>query len=471
MHVAIAGGGLAGLTCAKVLVEARHQVTLFEGMPFLGGRASTYRDDDGDWVEQGLHLFLGTYSEFLQVLEDIGQRPDDILFWMKELRVQDPEGPKARYGINPLKAPLRTALAAAGQNRFLGPRDKLSLLPLAAPGLLPLALLERAFDDMTVVEWWRKARGSEAVLERVLRPFCRGIQFTDADQFSAYNFLTWVHHAARALPDAFAGGYVGARDDTIFRPFGRYLWQRGARIHTRQKLSGVRFSTLDPARARQVEALELEGGDSMTADAYVLAVPVWAVVPLLPEELFADPFFGALRDLPVAPAISVQLWFSEQVVDTSCFTLVGRSLTPVYQDQSTNAYPHEDGSRLSVIVAPADGLLAHSDEELVKLTLASLRRVQPRIRKDLLQKSVVLKHTQHLVRPLPGVMRRRPDQATPVGNLFFAGDWTQQPYLGSQEGAVRSGKACAEKLLERFEGKEADDTRAPTTGTYRGRAP
>lgn len=449
MHVAIAGGGLAGLTCAKVLVDAGHDVTVLEGMPYLGGRASTYRDDDGDWIEQGLHLFLGVYSELQGVLRDIGRRPDeDVLFWMDEIRVQDPEGEEARYGMNPLRAPLKTLLAAAGQNRFLGPLDKLSIAPLAAPSLLPLALLERGFDGMTIVDWWRRTRGSEEVLERVIRPVCRAIQFTDADDFSAYNFLTWLHHVTRGLPQNLAGGYVGARDDTIFRPFGRYLTDRGATLRTRAKLERIRFDHLDFAHRRRVRAFVLEGGEEITADAFVAAVPVWALVRLLPESFFEEPFFRGLKELPVAPAISVQLWFDEQVVDTPHFTLVGRTLTPVYQDQSTNAYPHARGSRLSVIVSPADELLARDDMEIVALTLTSLARVQPRIRPDLVTKRVVLKHARHLVRPLPGAMTKRPGQVTPVPNLFFAGDWTQQPFFGSQEGAVRSGKACGEKLLE-----------------------
>ena len=131
MHIAIAGGGLGGLSVAKVLVDAGHEVTLVEGQAFLGGRASTYRDSDGDWIEQGLHLCLGVYSEFLGLLRDIGRRPDeDVLFWMDEIRVQDPEGKEARYGMNPLRSPLKTLLSAAGQNGFLGPLDKLSILPL-----------------------------------------------------------------------------------------------------------------------------------------------------------------------------------------------------------------------------------------------------------------------------------------------------------------------------------------------------
>ncbi|HYX39332.1 MAG TPA: FAD-dependent oxidoreductase [Oligoflexus sp.] len=79
-HVVIAGGGLGGLTCAKSLVDHGHQVTVLEGLHFLGGRASTYRDKDGDWVEQGLHLFLGTYSKFKELLQEIAQPPDQTLF-------------------------------------------------------------------------------------------------------------------------------------------------------------------------------------------------------------------------------------------------------------------------------------------------------------------------------------------------------------------------------------------------------
>ncbi len=96
--VAIAGGGLGGLTCAKYLVDAGLEVSIFEGLPYLGGRASTFRDTDGEWVEQGLHLFLGTYREFRPLLQEIGAPPDDVLFWMDQINLQDPEGPQATYG-------------------------------------------------------------------------------------------------------------------------------------------------------------------------------------------------------------------------------------------------------------------------------------------------------------------------------------------------------------------------------------
>jgi 15-cis-phytoene desaturase len=181
-RVLIAGGGLAGLACAKYLVDAGVEVEVLEALPYLGGRASTFRDDDGDWVEQGLHLFLGAYSEFRKLLREIGQPARDVLFWHDEVFFAEPNGPQAVFGVNPLYAPLRTLGGALGNNDYLNVRDKLSLLPLIAPAFQSMKKLRR-YDDRTVAQHWQKTSGRDRVLERLLQPFCRAIQFTDAADY------------------------------------------------------------------------------------------------------------------------------------------------------------------------------------------------------------------------------------------------------------------------------------------------
>jgi zeta-carotene desaturase len=42
--------------------------------------------------------------------------------------------------------------------------------------------------------------------------------------------------------------------------------------------------------------------------------------------------------------------------------------------------------------------------------------------------------------------RHRPDQVTSVPNFFLCGDYTQQEYLASMEGAVLSGKRVANRV-------------------------
>ena len=58
--VAVIGGGLSGLACAKYLVDAGHTPTVYEGRKVLGGKVSAWQDADGDWIETGLHIFFGT---------------------------------------------------------------------------------------------------------------------------------------------------------------------------------------------------------------------------------------------------------------------------------------------------------------------------------------------------------------------------------------------------------------------------
>lgn len=440
-RVVIAGGGLGGLACAKYLVDAGVEVEVLEALPYLGGRASTFRDDDGDWVEQGLHLFLGAYSEFKALLREIGQPVRRVLFWRDEVFFAEPGGPQAVFGVNPLHAPLRTIGGALGNNDYLGVRDKLSLLPLVAPALHSMKSLRR-YDNRTVEEHWRRTSGRDRVFERLLQPFCRAIQFTDAVDYSAYNFLGWIHQTLYKFPNARLGGYKGARDETIFQPLARYLEERGAIIRTNVKIKEILYSQ----ELGRIIGFVRNDGSLVEADAYVAAMPSWAFVPLIPEPLRALPFFTQIATLPVASAICVQLWLDRRVMDHDGYHLIPRTEVVVFQDQSLRTYPYADGSRLSVDIAPAEEYLAWENEDLVRHTLEVLGAAYPAIARAKVNKSVVLKHPQHLIRPLPGVMTRRPSQETPVANLFLAGDWTEQDFFGSQEGAVRGGKACAKAL-------------------------
>jgi len=66
----------------------------------------------------------------------------------------------------------------------------------------------------------------------------------------------------------------------------------------------------------------------------------------------------------------------------------------------------------------------------------------------LLRARVVTEHAATFS-AVPGVDRWRPAQASPIRNLFLAGDWTATGWPATMEGAVRSGYLAAEALLQR----------------------
>ncbi len=84
-------------------------------------------------------------------------------------------------------------------------------------------------------------------------------------------------------------------------------------------------------------------------------------------------------------------------------------------------------------------------EELYRLFPTELRKDGSKAK---LLKSVVVKTPRSVYTPSPGKEAFRPDQRTPVGNFYLAGDFTKQIYLGSMEGATLSGKLCALKIAQ-----------------------
>jgi hypothetical protein len=70
-RVIVIGGGLAGLSTAKHLVDAGHLPIVIEARDLLGGKVAAWRDADGDVSETGLHCFFGAYPNAMTIFQDL----------------------------------------------------------------------------------------------------------------------------------------------------------------------------------------------------------------------------------------------------------------------------------------------------------------------------------------------------------------------------------------------------------------
>jgi uncharacterized protein with NAD-binding domain and iron-sulfur cluster len=103
---------------------------------------------------------------------------------------------------------------------------------------------------------------------------------------------------------------------------------------------------------------------------------------------------------------------------------------------------------VQVVVSAARQFRGLGRDEIERRVVEELRRLFPAANAQLLRARVVTEHTATFS-AVPGVDCWRPAQASPIENLFLAGDWTATGWPATMESAVRSGYLAAEALCRK----------------------
>src|SRR5258708_1338175 len=106
LHVAVLGGGLAGLAAGCALADAGCRISLYERRPYLGGRASSYQHPGtGEVVDNCQHVLLGCCTNLIDLYRRAGVQ--DKIRWYDELAFLEPGGRVSRITPSFPPAPKR----------------------------------------------------------------------------------------------------------------------------------------------------------------------------------------------------------------------------------------------------------------------------------------------------------------------------------------------------------------------------
>jgi 15-cis-phytoene desaturase len=446
MRVAIAGGGLAGLACGKYLADMGHTPIILEREPVLGGLVSAWQDEDGDWVETGLHAFFGAYPNLLQLMAELGI--SDRLQWKQHTLIfNQPEKPGtlSRFDVPDIPAPFNVIAAILNNNDMLTWEQKIRF----ALGLFPAIVRGQRYveqmDKYTLVEWLKRQGIDERVNSDIFIAASKALTFLEPDQVSATVVLTALNKFLRERYGSKIAFLDGAPPTRLCQPIADYITSRGGEVRTN---AGVREIVLN--RDGTVRGFLLKGGELVTADCFVSAMSVDALKLLIPEQWRGLTYFQKLEGLEGVPVINVQIWFDRKLTDVDHLLFSRSPLLSVYADMSntTKEYANKDRSMLELVLAPAEQWIGRPDREIISATLEELAKLFPDQIPHRAQvvKAHVVKTPRSVYKAIPGRQAYRPSQVTPVANFFLAGSYTIQQYLGSMEGAVLSGKLTAQAI-------------------------
>ncbi|HXZ85654.1 MAG TPA: FAD-dependent oxidoreductase [Myxococcota bacterium] len=415
-RIAIVGGGIGGLAAAAFAARAGARVTLFERLSEAGGRART-RSEQGFAFNMGPHALYqgGAAMAALRELgiDPPGQRPatsGGLAYSAGRLHAL-PGGP--------------VSLLATG---LLGPREKLELGRLLSR--LP-RIDTRALVGSSLAEFLEREVHSPRVRDVVL----------------AVIRVTSYSHA----PDQLDAG--AALDQLVLGlgPGVRYLdggWERlveslavRAREAGAELRTGVRVERVVHQDA--VQALELAGGERVSADAVILALGPGEASALV--DCGGHPFFAAaLAACVPVRAACLDLGLGALPKPRQLFAL-GIERPLYFSVHSAVARLAPEGAALVQLARYLGPGEEPAREELEGELDALLDCVQPGWRAHVLTRRLMRELT--VTHDLPqaasgGLAGRTPGAVSGIRNLWLAGDWVG-PTGMLADAAFASARAAA----------------------------
>jgi hydroxysqualene dehydroxylase len=400
MKVVVVGGGLAGLSAALDLVDAGVDVMLYEARPTLGGAVQTLPVREGDPdppPDNGQHIALGCFTEYLRFLDRIGEGGSYI---RKQLALPV-------IAEDSSVAEIRPSLPALLAYRHLPFRER-ARLPLTIARLRKA----RAREGETFGALLRRLGASDAAVDRFWDVYIRPALNLRADEADAEAGLFTVRTAL-----------LGPRGNADL-------------ILPTQPLGAMHGDAAERALVGAGAAIVTERVDSLEeldADAVIVAVPPSESARLLgePESMLEE-----------SPIVSVHLWFDRKLLVSPLAALLDSDAHWVFDRGVLTGREPERGQYLTVVSSGVPKLLEVRGRALVDQIAGQLTE---RLGAAELLWSRVSREPHATIALRPGVVRFGPDTARP--KVVRAGTWTDTGWPATMESAVRSGRAAARRVV------------------------
>jgi squalene-associated FAD-dependent desaturase len=458
--VVVIGGGLAGISAALELAEAGRAVTLVEGRPWLGGATCSFLRR-GLTIDNGQHLFLRCCTAYRDLLARLGVADACVIQDRLDLTVLAPGG--ADHPGDPAQAKLRRS-ALPSPAHLAGALARFRLLSVtervrAASAALALRFADVGSGNDRNLAGWLADHGQHEQARTMLWDWlCAAALNAPPERadlsLAATTFRTAVlagrDHADIGVPSVPFSQLHSA-------PAAAVLGRLGVTIRLSTRAAAVEH---DPAGGYQVTVVGGSAGpddpggatEVIETSAIVLAVPPGQAAAIASVVL---PGAAAARWslLRTSPIVSLHVVYDRRVTRLP-FAMVAGSPVRWVIDKTSVAGLHA-GQYLAASVPAADRYVDTPAAQLREQALPLLERLFPDAAEASVEDFFVTRERRATIWHEPGVQRLRTVPADGPRGLAVAGAWTETSWPDSMEGAVRSGRSAARKLIADFAGGTA----------------
>lgn len=426
MRVAIVGAGFGGMAAAHDLLNAGHQVTIFESSDHAGGLAAGFKEPYWDWsVEQFYHHWFTSDQDMFQWMDEMGLRQGVEIHRPKTVAYYNGD-------FYPLDSPL-SALTFPGFRFFDMVRFGL------VTAYLRYIASWKPLEAVTAHEWMSKAYGPR-LYSILVEPLLQGKFGRHYKEVNMAWF--WARFKARSTKLAtYQGGFQAFADAAA-----ENLRGRGANLRLSCPIQRI---TALPEGGLQ---LSLPDGTERFDQVLVTVSPglLARLAPDLPQD-----YLQGLLSLKNMGAVVMVLSLNHKLSDQGYYWFnipksAGYPFLALVEHTNFVSSEHFGGDTILYCGDYLDSdheYFQLSKEELLERFMPSFSKFNPAFKAEWIKNTWLFRTAYAQPVPLVNHSRNIPSIQTPLPGLFFASMSQVYPWDRGTNFAVQIGRRAARLML------------------------
>lgn len=434
--VAVMGGGVAGITAALDMGLQGFTPRLYEAKSYLGGRAHSLTDAaTGLTLDNGQHVVMGCYQNFMQVVDILGIAHK---FTRQETMTVPYVSPGQRWSqLKAMKLPAPFHLICGLFNfEELSTRDRLAIMRMGTV----IRLQGPPPAEQTVYAWLQAHHQTQGSIRALWEPFCVAALNEPVATASARLLYKTLQQSlfGKSNDATLLLSKVGLSD--LFYPETEYFLQSiGGGIHLKSQIKRIHYSDTN------ILSIETSKEKHIQAEHFISALPWNALAALLPDN---HSLKTQIARIPSSAILSIHVLCDQQLF-ASTSTFVGLLDSPIHWIfDRTHTLPETFQGRYlyAIVLSAADSWMDKKSATILTALKTEMIRFFPNAENLTIERHLVHKSRDATFAARPETEPLRPTAATSWKNLLLAGDWTQTGIPATLEGAAKSGFAIVQQL-------------------------
>jgi protoporphyrinogen oxidase len=433
-HVAVIGGGIAGLTAAYRLSQQGLRVSLWERGSRLGGQAAAFPVAGGASLEFFYHHLFQSDREIVKLIEEIGI--GDHLVWLPS---------NVGYFADGQSYPLNGALDLI----------KLPIIPFhdrirlgAVTFYLQHVKDWKRFEKITAQKWLRRALGKRAYARTLGAQLdAKFGKFAGEVAMVWFWGKIWLRTTSRKSPLAKEHlGYIKGSFNVLIDALHQALLTQGVEVHVGEGPSALN------QREDGSWDIAIDGRDEpVHADKVVVTTPSPILARLVPD--FPEEYQKKLLGLTYEAAAVALLELDRPLSSIYWLNIADRDMPFTGVIEHTNFMPAADyGGKhyvyLSKYLETDHPYFTMPEEELLETYIPYVKRINPDFDPSWITNKWIFR--ERAAQPIVGLnySERIPDHRTPKAGLYLANTGQIYPEDRGTNYSVRLGNQIAEIVRE-----------------------